>query len=271
MKTSRTQPPVGYRFPISALLRNVYRTMKGGSSGRNALERELAEHLQLHHAVALSSGKAALTIILNALKALTGRRKVILPAYTCYSVPSSIAKAGLEIVPCDIARNSFDYDYDRLAPMLDDDTLCVLSIHLFGIPADTARLMQLCRGRDIFVVEDAAQAMGGTHEGQPLGTLGDVGFYSLGRGKAVTCGSGGVVLTGSARIADALAAVVKEVPAPGLRDDVATAAALLVSSIFIAPRSCTGFRPACPFSGSARPFFTATFRFSGCRTFRPAC
>lgn len=267
MRMARTQPPVGYRFPIAALLRNLYRTTHVGSSGRNALERELAEHFQLHHAVALSSGKAALTIILNALKALTGRWKVILPAYTCYSVPSSIAKAGLEIVPCDIARNSFDYDYDRLAPMLDDDTLCVLSIHLFGIPADTGRLMQLCRGRGIFVVEDAAQAMGGTREGRPLGTLGDVGFYSLGRGKAVTCGSGGVVLTDSARIADALTAATKEVPAPGLRDDVATAASLLLLSIFIAP-SLYWFPASLPFLRLGETIFHRDFPVQSLSNFR---
>ena len=114
MKVARTQPPVGYRFPMAALLRGAFQAASADASIRDVLERELADHFRLRHVVALSSGKAALTIILIALKALTGRRKVILPAYTCYSVPSAIVKAGLDMVPCDIARNSFDYDYDRL-------------------------------------------------------------------------------------------------------------------------------------------------------------
>lgn len=52
-------------------------------------------------------------------------------------------------------------------------------------------LLRLCRERGTYVVEDAAQVMGGTYKGKKLGTLGDVGFFSLGRGKNITCGSGG--------------------------------------------------------------------------------
>ena len=95
--------------------------------------------------------------------------------------------------------------------------------------------MGLCKGRNIFVVEDAAQAMGGTCEGRAIGTRGDVGFYSVGRGKAITCGAGGLVLTDSAAIAGALTDAVKGLPSPGLRDDVKTTTALMLSSIFIAP------------------------------------
>ena len=76
-----------------------------------------------------------------------------------------------------------------------DETLCVLAIHLFGIPANLDRIKKLCRKKDIFIVEDAAQAMGGEYKGGMLGTIGDVGFYSLGRGKNITCGSGGIIVT----------------------------------------------------------------------------
>jgi hypothetical protein len=78
-----------------------------------------------------------------------------------------------------------------------------ISTHLFGIPR-TRKSAEMCARAGAFAVEDAAQAMGGSREGKKLGTLGDVGFFSLGRGKNITCGSGGVVITSSDEIAAAV-------------------------------------------------------------------
>jgi perosamine synthetase len=182
-----------------------------------------------------SSGKAALTMILRALGELTGRRKVILPAYSCYSVPSAIVRAGLDPVPCDIGPDSFDYDYEHLLPMLGPDVLCVLSIHLFGIPSDTRRLVQPCHDEGIFVVEDAAQAMGVTVDGVPLGSLGDAGFFSLGRGKNINCGSGGLVLTRSPEIAAVIDRLAQYLPAPGMVADIRTLGTVALQNLFLSP------------------------------------
>jgi dTDP-4-amino-4,6-dideoxygalactose transaminase len=189
----------------------------------------------VHKAFALSSGKAALTLTLLALEKLTKRKKVIIPAYTCYSVPSSIVKAGLEVVPCDLAVGSFDYDYGRLGHLLGSDVLSVLSVHLFGVPSDTHRLKQLCRGTGVFVLEDAAQAFGCSAQGQPIGTIGDVGIFSLGRGKNITCGSGGVIVTNSVEIATSLTEIGRSIPTTTPAQDAAAGAMLLLLSLFIRP------------------------------------
>jgi dTDP-4-amino-4,6-dideoxygalactose transaminase len=110
----------------------------------------------------------------------------------------------LEIVLCDVRPETLDYDYNQLKSLVDDDTLCILSTHLFGIPSDVAKIRSLIGNRKIYIVEDAAQAMGGSDDNRKLGTLGDVGFFSLGRGKNITCGSGGVVITSSEDIADSI-------------------------------------------------------------------
>jgi dTDP-4-amino-4,6-dideoxygalactose transaminase len=187
-------------------------------------------------ALAVSSGKAALTLALLALARLSPRRKVIIPAYTCYSVPSSIVKARLEVVPCDLDEGSFDYDYSKLASLVAGDVLCVVSVHLFGIPSDTARLKQFCLGRGVFVIEDAAQALGGVSGERKLGTIGDVGVFSLGRGKNLTSGSGGVIVTDSEEITTALKQVTASIPRTTLTSDVGTFATLLFLSWFIQPR-----------------------------------
>ena len=236
MKIARTLAPVGYPIGLGELIRAAAWAFRSPQYRSNVFEPELARGLNVRTALAVSSGKAALALTLLALSRLTGRRKVIIPAYTCYSVPSAIVKAGLQVVPCDVAQDGFDYDYARLAPQLGPDVLCVLSVHLFGIPADTRRLLQLCRETSIFVVEDAAQAFGGVSQGRRLGTIGDVGIFSLGRGKNITCGSGGVIVTSSQPIADALREVTRQLPSASVAQEVVTFATLVFLSLFILPR-----------------------------------
>jgi perosamine synthetase len=169
------------------------------------LENELKEYFDVRGLCLVSSGKAALYLILEALKALSPRRDVVMPAYTCFSVPAAVARAGLRIRLCDVDPETFDFDHELLAHTVDSETLCVVATHLFGIPADMDRITRLCADRGAFVVEDAAQAMGGRRDGKLLGTIADAGFFSLGRGKNITCGSGGIAVTRSAEIAGAMA------------------------------------------------------------------
>jgi len=155
----------------------------------------------MKHVFLVSSGKAAIALILMGLKGMSNKKKVIIPAYTCYSVPSAVEKTGLEIVLCDLMPETLDYDFDELKKLADEDTLCIISTHLFGIPSDVFRIRDIGRERGIYVIEDAAQAMGAVHGREKLGTLGDAAFFSLGRGKNITCGSGGIIVTSSDEIA----------------------------------------------------------------------
>jgi len=168
------------------------------------IEAEIREYFGVKHVFLVSSGKAALTLILVALKGLSSKRDVLIPAYTCFSVPSAICRARLNVSLCDIDPTTLDFDFTLLEKSLSERTLCVLPIHLLGLPSDVERVKTLCKDKGVFVVEDAAQAMGGRYNGSLLGTLGDVAFFSLGRGKNLTCGSGGIILTNSDRIAQVL-------------------------------------------------------------------
>jgi dTDP-4-amino-4,6-dideoxygalactose transaminase len=116
-------------------------------------------------------------------------------------VPSAVIKAGLKVTLCDIDPLTFDFDHRLLEKVISEKTLCVVPDHLFGIPADMDKIVALSKGKGVFVVEDAAQAMGGKYRDKLLGTLGDVGFFSLGRGKNLTCGLGGIIITNSDSIA----------------------------------------------------------------------
>lgn len=195
--------------------------VRGIIAGRDELARfksELKEHFGVKHCFLVSSGKAALTLILLALKELSpDRDEVLIPAFTCFSVPSSIVRAGLRVRLCDLDPDRLDFDFARLSAMHSGSkVLAVVPTHLFGFPADVARLRKLIRNPGPAVVEDAAQAMGEPMGDGNAGTLGDVGFFSLGRGKSLSAVEGGIILTNRDDVAGVLKGLVGRRPRYGL-------------------------------------------------------
>lgn len=218
MKIQRTIAPAA--APIGWI--DLWHGLTGfsGADEMAGREKEFREHFGVRHLFFVSSGKAAFYLILRALKSLHPERdEVVIPAYTCFSVPSAIMKAGLKVVPCEIDSTRFDFNRDRLREALNERTLCVVPGHLFGIPSDMDAVGELCSTRGIAVVEDAAQSMGGGYKGRKLGTIGDVGFFSFGRGKNITCGAGGVILTNQEVIASAIEKEYAQIPPPSLFED----------------------------------------------------
>ena len=134
-----------------------------------------------------------------------GADEVIVPAYTCYSVPASIVKAGLRPRLVDVDPDTLDYDRAALDAADTSRVLAIVATNLYGIPNDLPHLVAFGRARGVFVVDDAAQAMGATSSGRPAGTWGDAGLFSLDKGKNVSAIDGGVLVTGDDRIAGALA------------------------------------------------------------------
>jgi len=203
MRIGRTLPPaaaiLGWRD-----LRHAVAAMWSRDRALRLREDEIRKYFGVPYACLVSSGTAALTLALIALRDLSERTDVIIPAFTCYSVPAAVLTAGLRPVLCDIEPATFDFDHAQLEQTLTDNTLCVVAHHLFGVPSDIERLRAMCHSRGIFLVEDAAQAMGIEADGGYLGTRADVGIFSLGRGKNVTSGSGGVIVARRDAIAQAL-------------------------------------------------------------------
>jgi perosamine synthetase len=249
MRIGRTLPPAATPIGIREIISGVCGIFHGQQE-LDRFELELKEHFGVKHCFLVSSGKAAFTLILLALKELSpGRDEVLIPAFTCYSVPSSVVRAGLRIRLCDLRPDSLDFDFAQLSAILSEAPppqtetrpaggasdspfetrdaadrsrasikrlLAVVPTHLFGYPADVARLRKLCWDPRVTIVEDAAQAMGETREERKVGTLGDVSFFSLGRGKAFSVVEGGVVLTNRDDFAEGLNRFVSHLPRYGL-------------------------------------------------------
>lgn len=267
MKVQRTLPPAA--APLD--WKDLWYGLAGIFLGEKSVQRfegEIKEYFGMRYVFTVSSGKAALALILRALKTLSPKREVIIPAYTCFSVPSAVVKAGLKVKLCDIDPATLDFDYKRLETAVNENTLCVVPNHLFGLPCDLDRIQSLCRFRGIYVVEDAAQAMGGIYKGNKLGTIGDVGFFSFGRGKNITCGSGGVILTNSHQIASAIEKEYAGLERPGLLESIKEFISLVLMKIFIHP-ALFWLPNGLPFLKLGETFFDANFpmkRFSGMKS-----
>jgi perosamine synthetase len=216
MRIGRTLPPAAAPIGMGSLV-SGFAGMLGGRRELDRFERELKEHFGVKHCFLVSSGQAAFTLILRAIKERSpGRDEVLIPAFTCYSVPASIVRAGLRIRLCDVRPDRLDFDYAQLSTIPTAKVLAAVPTHLFGLPADVAGLRKLLRDPGVAIVEDAAQAMGEGSEGGKLGTLGDVGFFSLGRGKALSCVEGGIILTNRDDIAEGLSGILPRLPRYGL-------------------------------------------------------
>lgn len=235
MKIQRTLPPSAAPVYLNNLLHGANGIFWGERYIKN-LEGEIKTYFGIKHAFFVSSGKAALYLILKALKSLSpDKSEVLIPAYTCFSVPSAVVKAGLKVSLSDIDISTYDFNYELLKKSINENTLCVVPNHLFGIPSDLELTKNLCGEKGIFVVEDAAQAMGGECRNKKLGTLSDVGFFSLGRGKNITCGSGGIILTDSDSIASAIRKEYESIPAPNMVENIIEFFKVFLLTLFIKP------------------------------------
>ena len=262
----RRIPPAA--APLSA--RDLWRGARGFFGGDEAtarVERELADVLRVKRVFLTSSGRAGLTLTLKALVRLSPvRREVILPAYTCFSVPAAVDRAGLTVGLCDVDPDTLDFNYAELEQLVAARRpLCVVSTHLFGRKADTRRVVRLCRPYGVAVIDDAAQALGLHGDDGPLGTLGDAGLYSFGRGKAVTCVRGGAIVTNSDDLGRALALAHRALPSPGLGARVRTLIEAIGLLVFLRP-SLYPLPASLPFLGLGETEYSTRFpitRLSG--------
>lgn len=165
-----------------------------------SLEQGLADFIHVPAVQITCSGTAAQIITLTALKRHSTRRKVILQAYTCPLVALAILHCGLQPVLCDLQPGHFDLDHNRLAALCDANTLAIIATHLGGRVANLPPVLDIARTSGAYVIEDAAQSLGATWQGQPVGMTGDAGFYSLAVGKGLTLHEGGVLITRDASL-----------------------------------------------------------------------
>ena len=189
-------------------LRAVLSSLSERTLAHRRLPDLLEERLGARATFLLSSGRAALAVLLQAMQQHSPRREVVVPAYTCFSVPSAVVRAGLTIRLCDVDPDTLDFDREALGRIDLASVLAIVPSGLYGLPSDLTALEAVARASGIFLVDDAAQCLGATQDARPCGTFGDAGFYSLGRGKGITTMGGGILVTHRDDLARSLAPIV---------------------------------------------------------------
>jgi dTDP-4-amino-4,6-dideoxygalactose transaminase len=173
----------------------------------DAFERELAQYVGTEHAVALSSGTAALHLALVAAGIGTGD-EVWVSSFTFAASANPVCYVGARPTFVDSDRISWNLDPSLLAEALADRARrghrmprALILVHLYGQSADTDRVAALCAEHGILLIEDAAEALGARYKGRAPGVDGWVGFYSFNGNKIITTSGGGMLVTRDSEIA----------------------------------------------------------------------
>jgi len=167
-------------------------------------ERDLARYHGVGHAVGVGSGTDAIILAVRGLGLGPGD-EVVTCAHTFTGVISALIQAGVEPRLVDADPESCALEAGAVAAALSPATRAVLAVHLYGCPVDLAPLVELCRARGLFLVEDAAQAHGARYAGRPVGGFGEATALSFHPSKNLGAfGDGGAVLTSSGDLAERL-------------------------------------------------------------------
>lgn len=156
-------------------------------------EKEMAERLGHKHVTATSSGTGALQCCLAALGIGAGD-EVIVPGYTFIASISTVILANAVPVLAEVDE-SLTLDPAKLEALITPRTRAIIPVHMLGNPCDMDPIMEIARKHSLYVIEDCCQAVGALYKGKRVGTIGDMGAYSLNVFKTITTGDGGFVGT----------------------------------------------------------------------------
>lgn len=159
-----------------------------------AFEREVADYLNVKNVVAVSNGTASLHLALVALGVGAGD-EVIVPAFSYVATANVVEIVGAKCVFVDVEKDTFNIDVSGIERLITPRTKAIIPVHEFGLACDISELLKIAEQHDLFVIEDAACALGAKENGKFAGTFGDVGSFSLHPRKAVTSGEGGLLTT----------------------------------------------------------------------------
>jgi dTDP-3-amino-3,4,6-trideoxy-alpha-D-glucose transaminase len=169
-----------------------------------AFEIEFARRCGVSHCVGVSSGTAALTMMLRAYGVGPGD-EVIVPAHTFIASALAVAHAGATPVLCDVLDDTGLIDPDAVRAAANPRTAAVLAVHLYGQACDMRSLRALTESRGLLLREDAAQAAGALYRDEPVGSLGAAAAFSFYPGKNLgALGDGGAVCTDDEILAERL-------------------------------------------------------------------
>jgi len=169
-----------------------------------ALEKEIADYCSCRYAVGVTSGSDALLVSLMALGIGPGDEVITTP-FTFFATVGSIIRMGATPIFADIDPHTFNIDPERIKAAITSKTRAIMPVHLFGQAADMDPILDVAQEHGLFVIEDAAQAIGSEYKRRRAGSMGTVGCFSFFPSKNLGAfGDGGIVTTNDEQLAESM-------------------------------------------------------------------
>ncbi|MCP4652352.1 MAG: DegT/DnrJ/EryC1/StrS family aminotransferase [Candidatus Omnitrophica bacterium] len=200
-----------FKKEISEELKSCFQTQSWILGPKElAFEKEVAKYLGVKYAVGVASGTDALILSLKALAVkLKGKDhfdkkdEIVTTPFTFIATAEAIVRSGASPVFVDIDYDTFNIDPKKIKQAINKNTVGIMPVHLYGLSAAMVEIKKIARENKLFIVEDAAQAFGGSCNDKKLGTIGDCGCYSFFPSKNLGAfGDGGLIATNNGKIAD---------------------------------------------------------------------
>lgn len=178
-------------------------------------EERFADYVGAKHTVAVVNGTSAIHLALRILGIGPGD-EVIVPALTFIGTVNPVVYVGATPVVVDVDPLTWNIDVDAAEEAVTERTRAIIPVHLYGNPSDMTRLGEIARKHKIFIIEDAAEALGATYKGRHVGTFGEIGIFSFNGNKVMTTGGGGMLVTADPDLAKRARLLVNQGRAAGI-------------------------------------------------------
>lgn len=164
-------------------------------------ENEFANYVGAKHSISVGNGTDALIIALKALGIGEGDEVITTP-FTFFATAESISFVGATPVFVDVKKDTFNLDPAKIEEKITSKTKAIMPVHIFGQSCDMDQINQIAKKHNLYVIEDAAQAVGSEYKGQKIGTLSDIATFSFFPTKNLGCaGDGGIIVTNDDELA----------------------------------------------------------------------
>ena len=204
-KLIRSSKPIFPQEDLEQILPEIQKVLEDGQfrNGKNVrmFEQMVAQYVGIKNAVAFDSDSSAYETALRFFD--VNGAEVVVCTNSFVSVPNSVVFAGGKVVFADIRAETLSMDPESLLQNISPKTRGVIVTHISGFPnPDLKRIMEICRERGLFLIEDATHAIGAKADGQQAGTFGDAAVFAFTPTKVLTTGEGGMIVTNNSELSE---------------------------------------------------------------------
>ena len=175
---------------------NCVRTNWISSEGKfvKEFEKKFSKYNSRKFGVAVSSGTAALEVAIKSLN-LKKNSEVIIPSFSIIATALCVVKCGLKPILVDCSLSTWNMDPEKVIKKISKKTSAIIITHIYGLPVDLQKIMNVAKKKNIKIIEDAAEVIGLKYKNRMCGSFGDVSTFSFYANKHITTGEGGMIVT----------------------------------------------------------------------------